>query len=335
LNLVFTICANNYLAHAKALSDSWRRHNPDTRFFLFLVDEPNPDIDYSFLQPGELIDIKKVRIPDFDSLALKFNITELSTAVKPYIFSYLFDHNKAGKIIYLDPDIYIFNPFTEVLDLLDNSNIIITPHILSGVDDDKQPTDYHTLNGGVYNLGFLALSDHDKVKDFLDWWTDRTAKYGFGRLEKNMFYDQVWINYVPCFYDNYHILKHPGYNMANWNLHERTLSETSPGQFLVNGKSPLVFFHYSGYKFSNPESIGFYHTRYDFHTRPDLKPVFDIYQAALVENRAAFLKTIPSVYFELYKTNQARLKAEYEKSRPSLTRRVFQKVMFRLKHKMG
>jgi hypothetical protein len=35
-------------------------------------------------------------------------------------------------------------------------------------------------------------------------------KYGFADF-RSMFYDQIWINYVPALYDNYFILKHPGY----------------------------------------------------------------------------------------------------------------------------
>jgi len=333
LSFAFTICANNYLAHVKALSESWKEHNPDTKFLLFLVDEINPLVDYSFLEEDQLFPIEKVNIPDFENLVLKYNITELSTVVKPYIFEMLFGQYKADKIIFLDPDIYIFQPLTEVLDALDENNIVIIPHIMSGIDDDFQPTDYHTLNGGVYNLGFIALSDYSKIKGFLDWWNSRTTKYGYGRLEKNMFYDQIWINYVPCFYDNYNILKHPGYNVANWNLHERFISKTPKGEFIVNDKFPLVFFHYSGYKFTNPESIGFYHTRYNFISRPDLRPVFDIYQAALVENNVAFLKTIPCVYFEQYKLNQERLRREFERSRPHLFMRVFNKVVLNLKNR--
>jgi hypothetical protein len=69
---------------------------------------------------------------------------------------------------------------------------------------------------------------------------------------------------MPALYDNYFILKHPGYNMANWNLHERQLfiEKTS----FVNDEYPLCFFHFSSYKFNNPEQICSYLTRYDLIT---------------------------------------------------------------------
>ncbi|MEO6963378.1 MAG: hypothetical protein ABIY90_15510 [Puia sp.] len=301
---------------------------------IFLVDHFNTAVDYSQFQKMEIVEIQKVSIPDFLELVLKYNITELSTAVKPYIFTYLFENYKADKIIYLDPDILIFRPFTEVFSALDNKNIIITPHILSGVDDDKQPTDFHTLRGGVFNLGFLALSDYPQVKGFLEWWTARTVKYGYCRLEAGMFYDQLWMNYVPCLFENYFILKHPGYNMANWNLHERALSELSPGRFLINQQFPLVFFHYSGYRWDHPENIGHYHTRFDFQNRPDLRRVFDMYREMLIQNNVAFFKTISCAYYEQYKSHQDKLRREFEKSRPSLSSRILDKIMFRVRKKL-
>jgi hypothetical protein len=149
-----------------------------------------------------------------------------------------------------------------------------------------------------------------------------------------MFYDQLWMNYVPCLFENYFILKHPGYNMANWNLHERVLSELSPGQFLINQQFPLVFFHYSGYQWDHPESIGHYHTRFDFQNRPDLRRVFDKYREMLIQNNVAFYKTIPCAYYEQYKSHQAVLRREFERSRPSFARRILDKIMFRIRKKL-
>jgi len=73
-------------------------------------------------------------------------------------------------------------------------------------------------------------------------------------LRAGLFVDQKWVNLVPCLFDKVHILRHVGCNVAYWNLHERSLSESDLG-YLVDGSSPLVFFHYSGYSPSRPNQL--------------------------------------------------------------------------------
>jgi hypothetical protein len=306
LTITFTICSNNYLAQAKTLGESFIKFHPDIKFFIGLVDEKNPSIDYLLFDKFTIIEVGKLGIAGFEDLVKKYDITELNTAVKPFYFKFFFREYSAEKVIYLDPDILIFSKFTDVIKKLNDSNIVLTPHMYSPVDDDKKPTDYHTLLTGVFNLGFLALSDYLKVKGFIDWWSDRVVKYGFGNLKFNQFYDQLWMNYVPVFFENCHILRHPGYNMSNWNFHERWLDNKGADFFMVNKKYPLIFFHYSGYKFEKPEEISHYHTRYDFDSRTDLQSLFSLYYSLLKTNNIEFYSKVPCAYFQIYKAHNTK-----------------------------
>jgi hypothetical protein len=301
MKVVFTICSNNYLAHAATLMQSWFQYHSDTVGYVVLVDELNAAVDYSIVSPATVVEVDKIGITNLSILVENFNITELNTTVKPDAFFYLFEKYPGSKVIYLDPDIMVTGTFDEVFDALDKDEFVLTPHICTPVDDDKAPTDFHTLRGGVFNLGFIGLRDTPQIHRFLHWWRDRVYKYGYCDLPNNMFYDQLWTNYIPTLFENYAILKHPGYNMANWNLHERKLSQSSKGNWMVNDTFRLKFFHFSGYKFTNPEEIGSYHSRYDFTSRPDLKPLFSEYQLSLLKNGAPALKMVPCIYFEHYK----------------------------------
>jgi hypothetical protein len=296
MTIAFTICSNNYLAHAKTLGDSFLKHHPDAKFIIGLVDRYDENFDYGFFNAFEIIPVEDLQIKEFEELTNKYNIVELNTAVKPSYIHLLFNKYKADKVLYIDPDILVTSHFDEVLQILDNQNIVLTPHICTPIDDEFAPTDYHTLRGGIFNLGFIGLSGYENIKSFLDWWHERVVKYGFANFSKTMFYDQLWINYVPVLFDNYYILKHPGYNMANWNLHERVLSVNGNSTFLVNTKFPLRFFHFSSYRFDNPNVICAYLTRFDFTTRPDLKEIFSTYHSLLVQNKAETIKKLP-VYF--------------------------------------
>src|SRR3989337_3690092 len=100
---VFTICSNNYLAQAKTLGDSLLKHNPGYKYEIFLVDKLAAEIDYSFFDPYGIVPIEQVQIEGFDEMFERYNITELNTAVKPFIFNYLFSNNPSlASIIYLD-----------------------------------------------------------------------------------------------------------------------------------------------------------------------------------------------------------------------------------------
>lgn len=295
-NIAFTLCSNNYLAHAKTLGDSWLQYHPESTFIIGLVDKWNDEIDVSMFKDFVIVPVETVKIENFEELIRKYNISELNTAVKPSYFKYIFEKYNPGNVLYIDPDILVTSNFHEVFDLLQQKNIIITPHILSPVDDAFAPTDYHTLRGGVFNLGFIALSRYEKVKDFLTWWHNRVIKYGFANFALNMFYDQLWINYVPVFYDNYAILKHPGYNMANWNLHERQIT-IEEDKFMVNEKYPLRFFHFSSYKYNKPDVICSYQTRYNFSQRSDLVQLFTLYNNLLRKNNVEKISNTKVYYY--------------------------------------
>lgn len=296
MEIAFTICSNNYLAQAKTLGDSFLKYHPGWKFIIGLVDEFDPSFDYDLFNDFEIIKVADINVPGFEDIVKKYNIIELNTAAKPTFIKHIFTTYGANKLIYLDPDILVVSYFEEVITILDSVDIIITPHICSPIDDDYAPTDYHTLRGGVYNLGFIALARYNKVKDFVQWWDDRVLKYGFCDFSKNMFYDQMWINYLPSLFDNYQIIKHLGYNMANWNLHERKLTNLPNENYCINNKLPLRFFHFSGYKYNNPSKIASYLTRYDFETRSDLKDLFSFYQKNLIHNNIENISQLKVFY---------------------------------------
>jgi hypothetical protein len=73
---------------------------------------------------------------------------------------------------------------------------------------------------------------------------------------------------VPILFQHVSILRHVGYNMAPWNLHERYLGRVGSG-YRVNESSRLVFFHFSGHRIDSGELPGNYN-RFSLRQRPDL-----------------------------------------------------------------
>ena len=84
--LTFTVCSNNYLAQAIILGKSLLRFNPNYKFIIGLVDRKKESIAYDQI-PFEVIEVEKINNVYFHEMALKYNIYELNTSMKPFFFN--------------------------------------------------------------------------------------------------------------------------------------------------------------------------------------------------------------------------------------------------------
>jgi hypothetical protein len=247
-----TIASANYLHFGWTLAESFLNSHPHDEFYLLVVDRLPEDF-VSQNPRVHVLEVERLDLPSFSSLAFKYNVVELNTAVKPTFLKYLFSLG-VDKVIYFDPDIYIFRPVELVYKELDSASIVLTPHILSPTPDVEHVYEKDFLGTGVFNLGFVAVSNSIQGRNFLDWWEERCLSFGFNDLRVGLFVDQKWINFAPCLFDKVCILRHVGCNIAYWNMQQRSLSEDETG-YIVDGSSPLVFFHFSGYSPNRPDQL--------------------------------------------------------------------------------
>lgn len=289
-----TIVSKNYFAYARTLYYSFREHNPDAQFFVLLVDENNGDIDFA-QEPFEIIEASSLDIPNFKRVAFRFDIMELNTNVKPAFLKHLLTNKGISRLLYLDPDILVYRQLEEAYNLLGTQNIVLTPHCISPIDDGLRPAEQDFLQTGVFNLGFIGVNDTLESLRFLDWWGLRCLTLGFNEPRTGLFVDQKWVNFAPCFFERVFILKHPGYNMAYWNLHERTLERVGD-RWVVNGEWPLAFYHFSGVAFDDNQQISRHQNRFDLLNRPDLVSVFEEYRELLARNEIEKFKKRPYAY---------------------------------------
>src|SRR5215475_1063149 len=97
---ICTIISKNYISYARVLADSVRRHHPDARMFVLLVDR----VDGHFApdrEPFELILLEELDIPDLPRLCFQYTILELNTAAKPYFLQHLLRERGVAKLLYL------------------------------------------------------------------------------------------------------------------------------------------------------------------------------------------------------------------------------------------
>src|ERR1051326_4258041 len=245
-----TIVARNYLAQARVLAQSFKQYHPDWPFAILVIDDPRdekrPKEDIQFLNLSDIA----LEEGDAHRMPMIYNVTELSTAVKPWLLRYLLSAARRP-VIYFDPDIEIFAPLHDIRRLAEEHSIVLTPHVTEPMPRDKlRLSESDILGAGIYNLGFIALGPGSER--FLDWWAVRLRRESIVDPARMRFTDQRWIDFGPGMFPHY-ILRDPACNVAYWNLYSRKVVWTG-SRYEVNGK-PLQFFHFSGYDPNKPHLL--------------------------------------------------------------------------------
>ena len=269
----FTIVAKNYLHYAINLMSSVAEFVPESRRVVALCDRPD-GLDVDAL-PFEVIELESIEIPHLDRLLYQYTILELNTAIKPFVFAHLFRQGGCDKVIYFDPDIQLFSEGGPLLEQLEHSEIVLTPHLSDFLDDDRHPSDLSILQSGTYNLGFIALKRSAATEKLLGWWEKKLLRDCVVDIPRGLFTDQKWIDLVPGIFERTSIVRHPGWNVAYWNLKHRHVEERD-GRFLVNGQQ-LFFFHFSGFD-AQQKTISKHQNRFELgDLTPAARRLFQIY----------------------------------------------------------
>lgn len=256
-----TIVSRNYLSLARTCCRTFLEQHPGARAFVLVVDRLE-GFDPAG-EPFECLAAEQLGIPRFEEFAFKYSVVELNTAVKPWFLERLLQRPDVRTLVYLDPDIQVFGPFEELRQALDRSEVVLTPHTLEPPPQDgRRPTEQDFLVSGAYNLGFVALRRGATARRLLRWWQERLYDGAYSDPQRGLFTDQKWMDLVPSYFPRVGLLRHPGYNVAYWNLHERqALERGADGRLRVEG-APLRFFHFSGYDRRRPEQLSKHQDRW-------------------------------------------------------------------------
>jgi hypothetical protein len=158
-------------------------------------------------------------------------------ALKPAFLKFL--QVKHERLIYCDCDLYFYNKYQFLVDMLDEHRIVLSPHwreIRPVANTDYR---YNFLHG-LYNGGFIAVRD---ANDFLEWWREMCAIECTAESCNGTYVDQKYLDLVPLYFDDVGIIRHKGCNIAGWNRYGIERTATDHG-ILADGQE-IVFIHYS------------------------------------------------------------------------------------------
>lgn len=287
----FTIVARNYVSYARVLCKSIRKSHPYEKIYIAISDSKSniPAID---VENCEIITLDQLNLPNPKSFELRYDVMELSTAIKPYVFNWLFLNTSAQKFVYLDPDILVITPLSEALECLgEDANLVLTPHLLSPISDNYLPSEITMLRVGVYNLGFIGVFRSLESMRAIAWWADRLERGAVVDLENGLFTDQKWVDLFPTLFSGVKILRNEGYNVAYWNLKQREITCVNEKWFANN--DAIVFVHFSGIDPLNPKQFSKHQNRISISDIGPLRKLFDLYLESLLDNGYRELIKIP------------------------------------------
>jgi len=239
----------NYLPKARILAKSVKQYCNNARFSLIFSDELPNEIDINKEIFDEIVTIQELglSVENLNLWIYEHSVVELCTAVKGQALVKFLEEG-SDKVVYLDPDIAVFDDLTELESLLDSNSIVLTPHVTipEETKNDIANNEICALKHGAYNFGFYAVKNNDRGLAFARWWRDRLVDFCFDDIPNGIFTDQKWGDLVPCMFDGVHISRDPGYNVSTWNISHRIVGKNQNNDFEVNGVK-LKFYHFSGF----------------------------------------------------------------------------------------
>jgi len=294
-NIIFTIVAYNYLGSAITLGNSIKRNDGNSRFIIIIADRKNKDIIIDCDE--EIIFSEEIDIKDYLQMAFKYDVTEFATSIKPYCIAYIFKQYKPKKVLYIDPDIYVYERLDTIYDELDCYDALLTPHIVVG-EKANEDIENSLMYAGAFNLGFFGVRNNENGRRIVQWWADKLKKYAYSHPKKGFYTDQKWMNLVVAEFGNVLILRDYALNIAWWNFSERNISCIGGKPFVTQeGKTkPAVFFHFSGFKPGNNNTISKSKSYGILNNINEIEEIFSNYENRLKESDYEKYSMIPYGY---------------------------------------
>lgn len=234
----------NYLSQGIHAVSSAKKHNPDHKIVLLIDDPSCTDLADICVTPQQL------------GLSLDTWLIVGRIAIVEYALETLgFD-----TAIFIDGDTYTYNSYKELQEVVEKHSLVVIPHITEPLpNDDRFPQNRIISLSGNYNTGVWAASKMGL--NFIRWWKQQTALFPITRPDAGLVNEQGWLRFAGDFDDNVKIFRHPGYNVAYWNIKQRNVTMIDNMLYINNAN--LVVIHFSGLKKEiAPSQMSIFQNRY-------------------------------------------------------------------------
>lgn len=260
MSLYCTYFDGGYLPRGLLLSDSLRRHDPETSLWVLCLDHSAEKTLADLALPGvTLVSLADLEASDLAVAAARpgRSTIEYYFTLTPAWLRYVQDRAaRPGEMVtYLDADLFFYSPPAPLHQAMEGASIGLIEH--------RFPDRLAALTRfGRFNVGWVAMRNDDKGRAAAAWWRKQCLEWCRDVVEDDRFADQKYLDRLPDLFPGaVVVLGHPGANLARWNLarHRITAQSSSP---LADGQ-PVVFYHFNGIRrlaagwhFASFEGIG-------------------------------------------------------------------------------
>lgn len=149
-------------------------------------------------------------------------------------------------VIYLDADLMFYANPAPVFAELGDASVGLIAHRYKWWNK-------RLVKFGYFNVGWVSFRCDRAGLEALEWWRARCIEWCYMRVERERYADQKYLDHLFANFKNVMEIRHPGANVAPWNIGRRTFVE-GPGQALsMRSGYPLIFFHFAGLKEIRPD----------------------------------------------------------------------------------
>ncbi|MEP7170050.1 MAG: hypothetical protein ABI855_11820, partial [Bacteroidota bacterium] len=171
-----TIITPDYIHYALALRESLLKFDSAGNFYI-LVTEKDDKLkkDFEEKYPRLIILFAEDLCQDgigkkiYDKYFYQFK-DEFRWSMKPVLLTYLIEKLNYKKVLCLDCDLYFFNDYNFLLEKLETSNVILTPHWRSSSPHSDFGQFRVLFTHGLFNAGFIGVND--RSLEVLSWWAE-------------------------------------------------------------------------------------------------------------------------------------------------------------------
>lgn len=275
---VGTIVAKNYFSFARVLANSFLSFHPHVPFFVLLADEEEGCFTPA-TEPFRLLRLDDLAIPHLRRCRFHYSQQELTYAATPYLLHHLLEEG-FSRVAFLKQESLVLGDLAPIFAWLDRRSIVLTPHLLAPLTGQGGAARaLNILLSGVYNVGFLGISDTSIARQFLLWWQERMFSQCRHAVGQGLHYEQRWLDLVPAYFADVQILRDPGFIVGHWNLPERDVRLVN-NAVLVNGQ-PCRFFRFSGFNPDQPQAVTRYSPRLTLANVGPATTLFQRYRSLL------------------------------------------------------
>ncbi len=237
----------NYLLRGLALYDSLLANCPNFTLWILCMDEET----HNLLSKMKLEKVRLIKLSDFEDeklLAVKKDRSKVEYywTCTPSLPLYVFKQDpNIETIAYLDADLFFYSSPEPIFEEFGNKSIMIIPHRYS---EDQA---WRETTSGTYNVSMLIFRNNAEGLACLQWWRERCLEWCKATYENGKLGDQMYLNQFPSLFNDVHVLKHEGANVAPWNIRSYSVFEERKNFYVKNNKtkevSPLIFYHFHSF----------------------------------------------------------------------------------------